>query len=109
MSEARDDNQWMTIAGVAVALIAVILLAYAWTNANRPAAPNQARAEERRALRETIETEALDQLTQPAVLDAEREIVRLPIEAAIEITAEEWRHPVKGRRLLLQRLARATP
>ena len=110
MSEPRDDTQaqGMTIAGVVLALIAVILLAYTWTNANRPAAPNQARGEERRALREQIETQALEELTQAAVLDAEREVTRLPIERAIEITAEEWSHPVKGRRLLLQRLARAT-
>jgi hypothetical protein len=67
-----------------------------------------ARAEARsKALAEIRATEE-KALTQPAMLDAARGIVRLPIETAMTLAAQKWQDPAAARADLNARAEKAT-
>ena len=74
----------------------------------RPEAIGQERGEERRkaALElKAADTQALNNLTWQ---DQSKQIVRLPINRAMELTVQEWKNPAAARKTLLERLDKAT-
>lgn len=73
-----------------------------------PPSIDATRAEMRaKALAELRATEE-KALTQPAMLDASRGIVRLPIETAMKLAAQKWQNPSAARADLKARAEKAT-
>ena len=60
-----------------------------------------------RALAETRAGEA-QALSQPGWLDENRDLVRLPIDVAMQITEREWQNPAAARSNLMARVEKAT-
>ena len=55
-----------------------------------------------------IRTNEVASLDSAAWIDHDRGIVRLPIDTAIQITAQEWQNPAQARADLIARAQRAT-
>jgi hypothetical protein len=74
----------------------------------RPEPLTAGRAAERsKALKEMREAES-KAASEYAWQDKTREIVRLPVERAIELTLTEWKDPAAGRAKLISRVEKAT-
>lgn len=93
---------FLAVAGV-FAVLAVLLV----FNLKAPAIDAARAAERRTALAEirVAESKALAGLT---TLDAQKGIVRLPIERAMELTAQAWKNPAAARADLISRVEKAT-
>jgi hypothetical protein len=68
----------------------------------------EARRQERLQVRGEIFAATSGTLTNAALIDADRQIYRIPVESAKEITLREWKNPAAGRKALLDRLDKAT-
>ena len=66
------------------------------------------RAEERSAALAEIRAAEEKALTSASVIDAQKGIVRLPVERAIELTAQAWKNPAAARADLISRVEKAT-
>lgn len=66
------------------------------------------RTAERLKFRQEVTDATTVTLTNAAVVDAQRGIYRLPINAAVELTIREWQNPAAARKTLLDRLETAT-
>lgn len=73
---------------------------------NVPAVDADRGAERSKALAEIRATEE-KALTTPAVIDAQRGIVRLPIDRAMELAAQAWKDPAAARADLNARAEKA--
>jgi len=81
------------ILGSVVFAVAVVAIKLAVTV---PAIDADRAAERSKALAE-IRAEEENCLNHPAMLDAKRGIVRLPIETAMALTAQQWQNPSAAR------------
>jgi hypothetical protein len=87
-------------------LMAVLVWAmYAFT---RPASLDAERAEERRQFLSEAQQADAAALNDYAWQDQTKGLVRLPIERALELTAQEWRDPAAARANLMARIEAAT-
>jgi len=55
-----------------------------------------------------IRTNELTQLNSPGWVDKPRGIVRLPIETAMQLAAQEWQNPAQARADLIARAKKTT-
>jgi hypothetical protein len=72
-----------------------------------PAINAERGAERAKALAEVRLTEE-KALTTAAMLDAQRGLVRLPVERAMQLAAEAWKNPAAARADLIARVEKAT-
>lgn len=82
---------FLTVAGLFVALAVVVKLTL-----NAPAIDADRAADRAKALAE-IRVGEENGLNQPATIDAQRGIVRLPIETAMQLAAQKWQNPSAAR------------
>ena len=73
-----------------------------------PPAINADRAAERTKALAEIRAEEEKSLSKPAMIDARRGVIRLPIETAMKLAAQKWKNPAAGRADLNARLQKAT-
>lgn len=88
----------------------LILGGLTWLVIIRTAPPgvDAARAAERRAALAEVRAADQEALTTAAVLDAQKGLYRIPIEAAMELMLQKWQDPATGRADLLGRLETKT-
>ena len=84
-----------------IALLAVITLGARFLISAPPI--NDDRAAERYKALADIHAAEEAALTTPAWVDKDRQIVRLPIDVAIEMTAHDWQNPSQARTALIAR------
>ena len=94
--------------GLLLASIVFIALVFVVKFSVSVPAINADRAADRSKALAEIHAEEVKALTTTAVLDAKRGIVRLPIETAMKITAQEWQNPAAARADLNARADKAT-
>jgi hypothetical protein len=82
---------FLTVAGLFAALAVVVKLTL-----NAPAIDADRAADRAKALAE-IRVAEENGLNQPATIDALRGIVRLPIETAMSLAAQQWQNPSAAR------------
>lgn len=100
--------RWPYIIAILGTFLIVGLLVWAMKQQNAPPALNEARKAERaKALAEVRATEA-QLLTQPAWIDKDKKVVRLPIQTAMQIVIQKWQDPKAARAELGERVAKAT-
>ena len=85
------------------------LLVWVMYHYTQPPPVDGARWVERQRNLSELNAQAKEQLDNYGWLDQGRGVVRLPVERAMELTAQEWRDPSAGRAKWLTLLARATP
>jgi hypothetical protein len=93
---------FLTVAGV-FAVLAVLLV----FSLKAPPIDAERAAQRRAALAEIRAAEA-KALTGAVVIDAQKGIVRLPIDRAMELTAQAWKNPAAARADLISRVEKAT-
>lgn len=93
---------FLTVAGLFVVLAVAVKLTL-----NAPAIDADRAAERAKALAE-IRVGEENGLNQPATIDAQRGIVRLPIETAMQLAAQKWQNPSAARADLISRVDKAT-
>jgi hypothetical protein len=93
-------------AGVLFILAALIWIMYHYT---QPPPVEGLHWTERQHNLADLNAQAREQLDSYAWLDQARDVVRLPVDRALELTAREWQDPRAGRAKLLALLARAVP
>jgi hypothetical protein len=97
---------------LALVILATLLIVGVLINAmikyTTPAPLNADRAAFRAKNLVELRAANTEALTTYGYVDAQRGIVRLPIEQAMKITVEEWKNPAVGRKLLLDRQAKAS-
>jgi hypothetical protein len=89
----------IAIAGVLVSVVSSKLA---------PPDLNAQRRTERLKLRDEVVSTTTGTLTNAAVIDADRAIYRIPVESAKELVLKEWQNPANGRKILLDRVDKAT-
>jgi hypothetical protein len=97
--------------GAALAFATVLVLLLALTLAVRfavqPPAVDADRAAARYQARADMEAAEATALATPAWVDQDRNIVRLPIDAAIRLTVQAWQNPAQARADLIARAEKA--
>ncbi len=100
---------WATILALLGAALVFLALVAQMKKYTLPPPPVDAarRAERARALAElrAVESEALQ---NPAWIDPNKGLVRLPIEVALQLTEREWQNPAQARSNLIARVEKAT-
>jgi hypothetical protein len=99
--------------GAAMAFVTVVVLVTVIIFAVRflvPAAPpiDADRAAERYKAFADMHAAEETALNTPAWVDQDRQIVRLPIDVAVQITARDWQNPETARAALIARGVKAT-
>jgi hypothetical protein len=97
----------------AITILAVLLIGYLLVRAMRsyvPSAPiNAKRVEERIAARKDVEAAGLKELNgDPAIINKENAVVRLPITKAMEMVVQGYQNGPAFRSNLLSRVENAT-
>ena len=108
----RDTAAGSSFLAYTAAILGAFLLMFFLVRAMKrytsPPPINQQRAQERlKALTDQRATSS-DFLKNYAWQDQSKQIVRLPIERAMELVLEEWKNPVAARTNLIARMERAT-
>lgn len=105
---SSDTPRWQVILLLGLVLAALVLFGRHAATQFRLARLDQAQIEQR--LTNLAELRVADRLAlaTPAWLDRSNNVVRLPIQRAMELTAQQWQDPAAGRSNLLQRLDKAT-
>jgi hypothetical protein len=93
---------FLTVAGVFAALAVALVLTW-----KAPSIDADSSAKRRAALAEIRAAEA-KALAGAAMIDAQKGIVRLPIDRAMELTAQAWKNPSAARADLNARVEKAT-
>lgn len=101
---SRATLNWVGVVG---AFLAMVVLVAALKHYTSVPDVNRVRAEERaKVLAETRQKDAVE-LSTAAWIDPEKNLVRLPNDLAMALTAELWRDPAKARAALLERAGKA--
>jgi hypothetical protein len=90
-----------------VVILTVIILGARFLVPAAPAIDADRGAERSKALADIRAAEETA-LTTPAWVDQDRQIVRLPIDVAIQITARDWQNPEQARAALIARGVKAS-
>lgn len=100
---------WATILALLGAALVFLALAAQMKKYTLPPPPVDAarRAERARALAELRAAES-EALQNPAWIDPNKGLVRLPIEVALQLTEREWQNPAQARSNLIARVQKAT-
>jgi len=103
-----DTPRWQVILLLGLVLAALLLFGRYAAAQFRLARLDQAQIAQR--LTNLAELRAADRLAleTPAWLDRSNNLVRLPIQRAMELTEQQWQNPAAGRSNLLLRLDKAT-
>lgn len=92
---------------LAASLIFIVLVVIANFSRNVPAI-DAARGNAISSALYQIRTNEVTSLNNAGWIDQNRGVVRLPIETAMQIAAQEWRNPAAGRTNLIARAQKAT-
>lgn len=109
MTIERNRIPVFTGIGILVSIFAMVILIGMMRGKVEPVDPSAARAAERAEALKQLQATNSVQLTQYAVLDAGKDVVRLPIDRAMQILVQEWQNPEAGREQLIARLKRVIP
>lgn len=90
------------------ALLIVAVLVFAMRHYTQPPPLGQARAIERAQKLGELRADETTALLSVGWIDQAKGIVRLPIEAAVQITLREWQNPAAARSNLIARVEKAT-
>jgi hypothetical protein len=108
--ESNECNSRLAVvAAVLGAFLIVALLVRAMQHYTQPPALNANRAAERAKALTDVRAADREALDNPAVLNPETGIVRLPIAEAVKLAEREWQNPAAARSNLLARVAKANP
>jgi len=105
MGNGRGFWGYVVAAGLALGVVGVLVL-----TTRRMVTPpplNAERVAERYKALEEVRAAAHQALTTPAWIQRDKEIVRLPIEVALQLVEREWRDPAAARSNLLERVRAA--
>ncbi len=91
---------------LAASLIFIVLVAIVKFSATVPAIDADRGAAISSALFEIRSNEVVS-LENPGWIDRDRGIVRLPIDRALQLAAQEWKHPAQARANLIARAQKA--
>jgi hypothetical protein len=94
---------------VAAVIVCLVFAALAWKTRQytTPAPLGAERADERaKALGELRAAEA-EALQNPAWIDQDKGLVRLPIQDALRVTVQQWQNPAQARTALNERVEKA--
>ena len=91
----------ISISGVLLIMAILTGLMYWFT---RPPLPDQIRFAERQKYLDDLNAQAQDRLNHFSLINPAKNVVRLPINRAMEITIQEWENPGQARSNLLERL-----
>ncbi|HEY2329197.1 MAG TPA: hypothetical protein VGI63_05230 [Verrucomicrobiae bacterium] len=108
MNNLKVNRASAAAVGLLLASIVFIALVFAVKFLADVPAINADRAAVRAKALAEIRAEEAKALTTTTVLDAKRGIVRLPIETAMKITAQQWQNPSAARADLISREEKAT-
>ena len=96
------------IVGVAGTLLVMGVLVKVMLDRTAPPPVDAARVAERIKARQEITAGASEVLTTYGKVDEGKGVYRLPIDAAMRLTVQEWKNPAAARSNLLARLDKAT-
>lgn len=108
INQIRERPQWPYFLAALGALLIVAVLVWVMDDYTRPPDLNAKRAAERARANAELQAQSQAALESYGWVDQPRGIVRLPIERAMQMTAQAWREPAAARSNLLQRVDRAT-
>jgi hypothetical protein len=89
------------------AFLIVAALVWAMRHYTQAAALNAGRAAERAAALKELRAAEADALNNVGWIDQSKGVVRLPIEVAISVAANQWKNPAAARAELIQRVEKA--
>lgn len=105
---AQSKTWWAAIVGIAGSFLIMGAMAWLLVRQQTTSAADAARAAERvKALAEITAANA-DAIGHYKMEDPNKGWVRLPVARAMEIVAQEWQDPAKGRESLLKRYQNST-
>jgi len=112
MNPLAENNNgrrvWPVALAVVVASLIFVGLVWKMQQYTKPPAPDEARKAERaKALAELRAAEA-DALKNPAWIDQNKGLVRLPITDALRLAERAWQNPAQARSNLIARVEKAT-
>ncbi len=111
MNESSPNQEKISLTAYVIGILGAFLIMAALVGALRhyttPAPAGQGRAEERRKNLKELRAEETTLLTQYDWQDKAKDIVRLPIQRAMELTLQEWQNPAAARSNLIARALKA--
>jgi hypothetical protein len=107
MQATPAPRQWRRSLAVAIALLLLLALVWSLAPLLRQPAPNAKRIAERTKALAEVNARDAKALTSYGWQDESRNLVRLPIQRALELMPPLWQDPAAGRSNLLQRLEKS--
>ena len=103
----KKTGAGLYVLGLAGSFLVMAALVWLMRSYTHTAAPSEVRAEERRKNMHDFQALNAPLLKDYAWQDPTKDIVRVPVDRAMELVLAEWQNPVAGRSNLLARAAKA--